>query len=295
MAASPEPSVNPSHLLKSLRVFVAEAAGPAEAEGGEPAFDTAQGADTGAHGRSEGRELLRSKRATPVGSTAGAAGHLPPMPSSHTSSPADGGEAVGWEEAGCLLWDVAALPDDAAFLLKHGLPAMLPPLLTAAAARERWRALEIGLGTAANLACHDDARRQLVQLQGFPALLLDRLLWVDDVGSLTEACRCASALLAAGLDREVGGREGRHCVPCMFKAVSQHWGSMAKACRQHNARQGAVACRHAQTFSRVARGGTVPPSSPISRPPRPRPRRLGGSLCCERRRWGAWCGLWRIR
>lgn len=160
MAASPEPSVNPSHLLKSLRVFVAEAAGPAEAEGGEPAFDTAQGADT------------------------------------------DGGEAVGWEEAGCLLWDVAALPDDAAFLLKHGLPAMLPPLLTAAAARERWRALEIGLGTAANLACHDDARRQLVQLQGFPALLLDRLLWVDDVGSLTEACRCASALLAAGLDRE---------------------------------------------------------------------------------------------
>ncbi len=118
--------------------------------------------------------------------------------------PVDDAEALGWEEAGCLLWDVAALPDDAAFLLQHGLPAMLPPLLTAAAVRERWRALEIGLGTAANLACHDDARRQLVQLPDLPALLLERLLWVDDVGSLTEACRCAAALLAAGLDRQVG-------------------------------------------------------------------------------------------
>ena len=44
------------------------------------------------------------------------------------------------------MWDAAALPDDAAFLLQHGLPAMLQPLLTATAAREQWRALEIGLG-----------------------------------------------------------------------------------------------------------------------------------------------------
>ncbi|KAL4437018.1 hypothetical protein ABPG75_004157 [Micractinium tetrahymenae] len=160
MATSPEPSVDPGHLLRALRVFVAEAVEPAKAEGGEPGPDTSQGAE------------------------------------------ADGGDALGWEEAGCLLWDVAALPDDAAFLLKHGLPAMLPPLLTAAAARERWRALEIGLGTAANLACHDEARRQLLQLEGLPALLLDRLLWVDDAGSLTEACRCASTLLGAGLNRE---------------------------------------------------------------------------------------------
>lgn len=101
------------------------------------------------------------------------------------------------------MWDVAGLPDDAAFLLGHGLPAMLPPLLTAAAAREQWRVLEIGLGVAANLACHKEAREQLLQLEGLPELLLDQLLWVDDSASLAELCRCVAGLLPGAARGEV--------------------------------------------------------------------------------------------
>lgn len=44
------------------------------------------------------------------------------------------------------MWDAAALPDDAAFLVQHGALDMLPPLLKAAAAADKWRALEIGVG-----------------------------------------------------------------------------------------------------------------------------------------------------
>lgn len=114
-----------------------------------------------------------------------------------TGAAAEEDSQLGWEDAGCLVWDVAALPDDAAFLLRHGLPAMLPPLLAATAASEHWRALEIGLGIAANLACHAGARAQLLQLGGMPELLLESLLWVDDSASLGEVCRCTAALLAA--------------------------------------------------------------------------------------------------
>ena len=80
---------------------------------------------------------------------------------------------------------------------------MLPPLLTAAAARERWRALEIGLGTLGNLACHASAKRLLLGQAGLPQLLLDTLLWQDDSAALAELCRCLASLLA-DCDRQVG-------------------------------------------------------------------------------------------
>lgn len=213
-----------------------------------------------------------------------------PTPASQALAPADDGEELSWEEAGCLLWDVAAVPDDAAFLLNHGLPAMLPPLLTAAAARERWRALEIALGTAANLACHDDARRQLVELEGFPALLLDRLLWVDDVGSLTEVCRCASALLAAGFGGEVGaGHSGAVGIarPVWLAAGRAVWRSVGPA---HHRAPSAVEQRL------VPCSTTCTPRSPsLCRRPRLRLLRPGGCFCCERRRWAVLCGWWRTR
>ncbi|PRW58285.1 saal1 isoform X1 [Chlorella sorokiniana] len=107
-----------------------------------------------------------------------------------------GEDGLGWEEAGCLVWDSAALPDDASFLVKHDLPAMLPPLLTAAAASERWRALEIALGTLGNLACHAGTKQLLLGQDGLPQLLLDTILWVDDSASLAELCRCLTSLLA---------------------------------------------------------------------------------------------------
>ena len=133
-----------------------------------------------------------------------------------TEEGGDGQGALGFEEAGCLVWDCAALEEDAAFLLQHGVQEMLMPFLTAVAARaasevaagaahsaqRQWRALEIGLGILGNLACHPGAKRTLLQQQGLEELLLSRLLWVDDAASLAELCRCLAALM--GESGEVG-------------------------------------------------------------------------------------------
>lgn len=151
-----EPSLDPSFLLKAVRSFLAGAA--------QPATD----------------DEMPSERAK--------------APSAEEE--AEGEDGLGWEEAGCLVWDCAALPDDAAFLVRHELPAMLPPLLTAAAANERWRALEIALGTLGNLACHAGTKQLLLGQAGLPQLLLDTILWVDDSASLAELCRCLTSLLA---------------------------------------------------------------------------------------------------
>lgn len=111
------------------------------------------------------------------------------------------------------MWDSSALPDDAAFLVKHDLPAMLPPLLTAAAANERWRALEIALGTLGNLACHVGTKQLLLGQEGLPQLLLDIILWVDDSASLAELCRCLTSLLAES-NRQVRRRCWVACTAC---------------------------------------------------------------------------------
>lgn len=77
---------------------------------------------------------------------------------------------LGWEEAGCAVWDAAALPDDAAFLCQHGALDMLPPLLAATAAKEEWRALDIGLGE--RLACMGSSCGGLVRACGAAASTL---------------------------------------------------------------------------------------------------------------------------
>lgn len=143
------------------------------------------------------RAICRALGASPC-ATAAAPGRRrrrPPLPPTAAADAADD-EPLGWEEAGCLVWDVAALPDDAAFLVQHGLPAMLPPLLAATAAAERWRPLEIGLGVLGNLACHAAVKPQLLQQRQLAELLLDTALWVDDAASLAELCRCLASLLA---------------------------------------------------------------------------------------------------
>ena len=131
--------------------------------------------------------------------------HLTGLPEASASQ--DAAATLPLEETGCLVWDVAALPDDAAFLVQQGLPAMLAPALAAAAARQQWRGLEMGLGTLGNLACHAAVQQQLLEQAGLPELLLEQLLWVDDPPSVAELCRCLAALLAgAGSTSQVRGQ-----------------------------------------------------------------------------------------
>lgn len=102
-----------------------------------------------------------------------------------------------WEEAGCLVWDAAAMPDDAEYLVQElpELAGLLAATLASSAAAERWRALEICLGIVGNLASHTAPKRRLLQHQGLPELLVDRLLWLDDAPSLAECCRCLATVL----------------------------------------------------------------------------------------------------
>lgn len=60
----------------------------------------------------------------------------------------------GWEASGCLLWDVAAIPEQAALLTANNIQEILHTVIAASVAQEKWRALEIALGVLANLACH---------------------------------------------------------------------------------------------------------------------------------------------
>jgi hypothetical protein len=131
-----------------------------------------------------------TQRATLPAAAAGSAG-------AGAAAPAAEAE-LGWEEAGSLVWDAAAIPDDAAYLLQElpDLPMLLGAALTATAAAESWRALEICLGIIGNLACHAGPKQRLLQQQGLPELLLDRLLWLDDAASLAECCRCVASVLA---------------------------------------------------------------------------------------------------
>ncbi len=189
------------------------------------------------------------------------------------------------------MWDCAALPDDAAFLVKHDLPAMLPPLLTAAAAAERWRALEIALGTLGNLACHAGTKQLLLGQAGLPQLLLDTLLWVDDAASLAELCRCLTSLLADSsrqVRRWVLLRRVGHALLPLCQSVCKQlfgWSLIVPADTQRPGLRLAP-CLHGMSFQLPAA-------------PRPHPRRRlprhGGRCCFERRLWAGWCGLWRTR
>ena len=196
-----EPSINPSFLLRAVRAFLAAVAGPAAGED-EPAAAADGAGQQGPSVPQDGAAVASTpQQQAPWASPASDPGPPCSPPAAAPAADADadaanGEEPLGWEEAGCLVWDVAALPDDAAFLLSHDLPAMLAPLLTAAAAKEQWRVLEIGLGVLGNLACHAPAKTLLLGQPQLPPLLLDTLLWVDDAAALAELCRCLASVLA---------------------------------------------------------------------------------------------------
>jgi hypothetical protein len=46
----------------------------------------------------------------------------------------------------------------------------------------------------ANLACHEEVRRGLLDSAALAELVMERALWVDDTPSLGEACRLLSGL-----------------------------------------------------------------------------------------------------
>lgn len=260
-----EPSLAPDYLLRAVRTFLAAVAEGEAGDGGPPAAAPAAEAAAG------GPPLVRERTTT---SMPGLPAAVPPSPvappASHPALPpalppagGDEGEAaLGWEEAGCLVWDAAALPDDAAFLVQHGVPAMLLPLLSAACAGELWRELEIGLGILGNLACQPAPKRQLLGQEALPALLLDRLLWVDDAASLGELCRCLAGLLVDGSVQPVGLRAGGGGAPSSNAGCTR---LLSDANRQR--------CPSPRAHA---------PSSPL--PPRRRPRRAGGRCCSGRRR-----------
>ncbi len=117
-------------------------------------------------------------------------------------------EPPAWEAAGCRLWDLAALPVQAAALLDAGACRMLAAVASAALAAGRWRASEVALGAAANLAAaaahalrgaapaawaHRGA--ELVQDEALAAVAL-RALGVADADAVEEAALLAVAALA---------------------------------------------------------------------------------------------------
>lgn len=139
------------------------------------------------------------------------------------SQPADTeASELGWEEAGSLVWDSSAMADDAAFLLRElpELPGMLAATLTATAAAEQWRAVEIGIGILGNLACHAATKQHLLDQEQLPELLMDKLLWIDDAAALAELLRALAApFTGAGMaGHEVGVGAARAATSLLIAA-----------------------------------------------------------------------------
>ncbi|KAL2634919.1 hypothetical protein R1flu_006398 [Riccia fluitans] len=105
------------------------------------------------------------------------------------------GEDDPREEAGCVLWDLAATESHANFMVEnHVLEVLSTVLCTPHSDRMR----EICLGIFGNLACHAGPVKAVLTVEGLIPTLVEQL-FVEDTPSLTEACR----LLSAGLHSEV--------------------------------------------------------------------------------------------
>eukprot|EP01018_Ginkgo_biloba_P039483 Gb_26867 [translate_table: standard] len=98
------------------------------------------------------------------------------------------------EEAGCVLWDLAANPAHAEFMVENHL---LDVLLTMLSVSISDRMREICLGIMGNLACHAVPERAMVGKNGLVQMVVQQL-FLDDFPSLSETCR----LLSAGLHSE---------------------------------------------------------------------------------------------
>lgn len=100
-----------------------------------------------------------------------------------------------WEGAGCLLWDVAAVPALAALLVAHGVDDMLVHTAVAACAQQRWRAVEIAVGALGNMACCPRLASRLAAKPALVELLTGAVLWSDNSACLCEDARLLAALL----------------------------------------------------------------------------------------------------
>ncbi|KAH7287466.1 hypothetical protein KP509_32G057200 [Ceratopteris richardii] len=95
------------------------------------------------------------------------------------------------EEAGCMLWDLAATQSHAEFMVKHHVLEVLQTIL---GTPHSDRLREICLGILGNLACHAEPVKAIVETSGLPTEII-QTLFVDDAPSLSEACRLLSASL----------------------------------------------------------------------------------------------------
>ncbi|KAG0579041.1 hypothetical protein KC19_4G067800 [Ceratodon purpureus] len=95
------------------------------------------------------------------------------------------------EEAGCVLWDLAANESQAEFLVDNHI---LDVLLTILCLPQSDRMREICLGILGNLACHSKPEKVMVNFEGLVPTVI-RMLQFEDPPSLCETCR----LLSAGL------------------------------------------------------------------------------------------------
>eukprot|EP00249_Psilotum_nudum_P013307 c24272_g1_i3 orf=861-2543(-) len=98
------------------------------------------------------------------------------------------------EEAGCVLWDLAANQSHAEFMVENHLLEVLLAILSASHS-DRMR--EICIGILGNLACHGGPGRAMVEIEGLVQKIVQSL-FVDDSPSLCELCR----LLSVGLHGE---------------------------------------------------------------------------------------------
>lgn len=98
------------------------------------------------------------------------------------------------EEAGCVLWDLAANPAHAKFMVENHLLDVLLAMLSVLIP-DRMR--EICLGIMGNLACHAVPERAMVATNGLVQMVV-RQLFFEDSPSLSETCR----LLSAGMRSE---------------------------------------------------------------------------------------------
>ncbi|KAJ7567886.1 hypothetical protein O6H91_01G011100 [Diphasiastrum complanatum] len=95
------------------------------------------------------------------------------------------------EEAGCVLWDLAATQSHAEFLVENHILEVLIGILHIPQS-DRMR--EICLGIFGNLACHAESEKAMVGTEGLLSMVVQQL-FVADAPSLIETCRLLSACL----------------------------------------------------------------------------------------------------
>ncbi|GAB4817750.1 hypothetical protein N2152v2_004796 [Parachlorella kessleri] len=191
---------------------------------------------------------------------------------------AEQAEEDGWEACGCLLWDIAAIPEQAELLAANNIQEILQTILAVSISQERWRALEIALGLLANLACHRDVRQALLSSPTLARLVLERALWVDDTPALAEACR-----LLAGLPHLVASLLQLDILPAVATILSAYLSQLQKEQQEFDGGEGARAGSSPpweealeETSQPAERAGKGSPSA-VSGPAVAVPEEAGGS------------------